>query len=215
MDAIRRSPRGTASAIVEDAAQALGADVSAGGRSAASASGCFSLYATKNITTGEGGVITTDDDGVADRLRLLRNQGMRERYQYEVAGHNYRMTNLPPRLASRSSRGRRDQRRAVSERRRAAEGLAGHRRAHARPRTSARPDPRVPPVHRAGHGWTRGRPGRVRRCADRAWASVAASTTPARLRLRLLPRPTRRSCPGVPTRRRSPARCSACRCTRT
>jgi len=56
--------------------------------------GCFSLYATKNITTAEGGVITTDDDALADKLRVLRNQGMRARYQYEVAGHNYRMTDL-------------------------------------------------------------------------------------------------------------------------
>jgi dTDP-4-amino-4,6-dideoxygalactose transaminase len=80
-------------AIVEDAAQAVGS--SHHGRAAGSfGTGCFSLYATKNICTGEGGVVTTDDDGVADRLRLLRNQGMRERYQYEVAGHNYRLTDL-------------------------------------------------------------------------------------------------------------------------
>ncbi len=59
-----------------------------------SASGCFSFYATKNVTSGEGGIITTDDDALADRLRLLRNQGMRARYQYEIAGHNYRMTDL-------------------------------------------------------------------------------------------------------------------------
>ena len=39
--------------------------------------GCFSLYATKNVDTGEGGVVTTNDDEIADRLRLLRNQGMR------------------------------------------------------------------------------------------------------------------------------------------
>jgi len=80
-------------AIVEDAAQAHGATVEGrpvGGFGLA----CFSLYATKNITTGEGGVVTTDDDALADRLRLLRNQGMRARYQYEIAGHNYRMTDL-------------------------------------------------------------------------------------------------------------------------
>ncbi len=39
-------------------------------------------------------MVTTNDDAIADRLRLLRNQGMRQRYQYEVAGHNYRLTNL-------------------------------------------------------------------------------------------------------------------------
>lgn len=80
-------------AVVEDAAQAVGATID--GRAAGSFGlGCFSLYATKNISTGEGGMVTTNDDALADRLRLLRNQGMRERYQYEIAGHNYRMTNL-------------------------------------------------------------------------------------------------------------------------
>jgi dTDP-4-amino-4,6-dideoxygalactose transaminase len=79
--------------IVEDAAQAHGARV--GGRPVGSFGlGCFSLYATKNVTTGEGGVITCDDAALVDRLRLLRNQGMRERYRYELAGHNYRLTDL-------------------------------------------------------------------------------------------------------------------------
>lgn len=79
--------------LIEDAAQAVGARYH--GRAAGSFGvGCFSLYATKNINTGEGGMVTTDDDDVAGRLRLLRNQGMRERYRYEVPGHNYRLTNL-------------------------------------------------------------------------------------------------------------------------
>lgn len=79
--------------LVEDAAQAVGATFD--GKAAGSFGlGCFSLYATKNITTAEGGVITTDDDALADRLRVLRNQGMRARYQYEMAGHNYRMTDV-------------------------------------------------------------------------------------------------------------------------
>lgn len=79
--------------LVEDSAQSHGATY--GGRAAGSFGvGCFSFYGTKNLTTGEGGMITTDDDDVADRLRVLRNQGMRARYQYEVAGHNYRLTDL-------------------------------------------------------------------------------------------------------------------------
>jgi perosamine synthetase len=79
--------------ILEDAAQSHGATQE--GRAAGTFGlGSFSFYATKNITTGEGGIITTDDDVLADRLRVLRNQGMRARYQYEVAGHNYRMTDL-------------------------------------------------------------------------------------------------------------------------
>ncbi|HEU4672706.1 MAG TPA: DegT/DnrJ/EryC1/StrS family aminotransferase, partial [Candidatus Limnocylindrales bacterium] len=54
----------------------------------------FSLYATKNMTTGEGGLITTDDDRLADWLRRYRNQGMRARYQFEMLGYNYRLTDI-------------------------------------------------------------------------------------------------------------------------
>jgi len=79
--------------VIEDAAQAVGAEYH-GRRAGSFGVGCFSLYATKNLSTGEGGVVTTNDDDLADRLRLLRNQGMRERYQYELPGHNYRLTNL-------------------------------------------------------------------------------------------------------------------------
>lgn len=80
-------------AIVEDAAQAHGARQNS--RAAGTfGTGSFSFYATKNITTGEGGMITTNDDDLADRLRIMRNQGMRARYEYVVAGHNYRMTDL-------------------------------------------------------------------------------------------------------------------------
>lgn len=80
-------------AVVEDAAQAAGARIE--GRQVGSyGTGCFSLYATKNITTGEGGIVTTDDDAVADQLRLLRGQGMSGRYEYAMVGHNYRMTDV-------------------------------------------------------------------------------------------------------------------------
>lgn len=79
--------------IVEDAAQAHGARHAAAAAGSFGA-GCFSFYATKNITTGEGGIITTNDDLLADRLRIYRNQGMRQRYQYEMPGTNYRMTDV-------------------------------------------------------------------------------------------------------------------------
>jgi perosamine synthetase len=93
MDAISELADRQGLTIVEDAAQAHGAGM--GTRRAGSwGIGCFSLYATKNLTSGEGGLITTDDDSIADRLRILRNQGMRQRYQYEMAGNNYRMTDL-------------------------------------------------------------------------------------------------------------------------
>jgi perosamine synthetase len=85
-------------AVIEDAAQAHGARV--GGRPVGSFGvGCFSFYATKNVTSGEGGVVTTSDDGLARRLRLLRNQGMVERYRYECVGRNLRMTDLQAAVA--------------------------------------------------------------------------------------------------------------------
>ena len=108
LDAAGRAEHGLA--VVEDAAQAHGATVD--GRGAGSFGlGCFSFYATKNLTTGEGGMVTTDDDALADRLRVLRNQGMRPRYQYEMAGHNYRLTDLQaalalPQLAATTATGR-------------------------------------------------------------------------------------------------------------
>jgi perosamine synthetase len=79
--------------VVEDACQAHGATFR--GRAAGSfGHGAFSLYATKNLTTGEGGLITTHDDALADWLRVYRNQGMRARYQFEMLGFNFRMTDL-------------------------------------------------------------------------------------------------------------------------
>ncbi|TFC34543.1 DegT/DnrJ/EryC1/StrS family aminotransferase [Cryobacterium sp. TMT2-42-4] len=93
MDPIQALATDRSLRILEDAAQSHGASYK--GRYAGSYGlGTFSLYATKNITTGEGGLITTDDDELADRLRVLRNQGMRSRYVYEMAGHNYRLTDL-------------------------------------------------------------------------------------------------------------------------
>jgi len=85
-------------AVVEDAAQAHGAAL--GERRAGSFGiGSFSFYATKNVAAGEGGLITTDDADVARQCRLLRNQGMVERYRYEAVGRNLRMTDLQAALA--------------------------------------------------------------------------------------------------------------------
>jgi dTDP-4-amino-4,6-dideoxygalactose transaminase len=98
-------------ALIEDAAQAHGAAMSAtqGSPSAAAASlprfagsfgtGCFSLYATKNLTAGEGGVITTDDPDLARRLRRLRSHGEDDRYDSVEVGFNYRMTEVGAALA--------------------------------------------------------------------------------------------------------------------
>ena len=80
-------------AVVEDACQAHGASYR-GRKAGAFGHGAFSLYATTNMTTGEGGFATTDDDAIADWLRLYRNQGMRTRYAFEMLGFNYRMTDI-------------------------------------------------------------------------------------------------------------------------
>jgi dTDP-4-amino-4,6-dideoxygalactose transaminase len=80
-------------AIVEDACQAHAATV-AGRRVGSFGHGAFSLYGTKNMTTGEGGLITTNDGRLADWIRLYRNQGMRERYRHEILGYNFRLTDL-------------------------------------------------------------------------------------------------------------------------
>ena len=85
-------------AIVEDSAQSHGATFEGRGVGTFGL-GAFSFYATKNLTTGEGGMITTNDAVLADRPRVLRNQGMRARYQYEMAGHNYRLTDLQAAVA--------------------------------------------------------------------------------------------------------------------
>lgn len=80
-------------ALIEDAAQAVGATYR--GRPVGSfGTGCFSLYATKNIMSGEGGILTTDDPHVAEKLRLLRSHGSRVRYYHDELGYNYRMTDL-------------------------------------------------------------------------------------------------------------------------
>ncbi len=79
--------------IIEDACQAHGAAI--GARKVGTfGSGCFSFYPTKNITTAEGGMITTDSDEVADQARMLRGHGMRRRYYHEMLGYNFRMTDV-------------------------------------------------------------------------------------------------------------------------
>jgi perosamine synthetase len=93
MDDIERIVARRGLALVEDAAQALGAEV--GCRAVGSfGTGCFSFYATKNVTTGEGGVVTTDDDAVAEVVRVLRDQGQRGPYGYRRAGFNLRLSEL-------------------------------------------------------------------------------------------------------------------------
>ena len=80
-------------AVVEDAAQAHGAEFN-GRRVGTFGTGCFSFYPTKNMTTGEGGMITTDDDELAARCRQIRHHGQSRRYYHDVFGLNYRTTDI-------------------------------------------------------------------------------------------------------------------------
>jgi dTDP-4-amino-4,6-dideoxygalactose transaminase len=81
-------------AVVEDACQAHAAAVAGRPVGAFGVLGCFSFYPTKNMHTLEGGMITTDDPALARTLRLLRNQGMEQRYANEIVGANLRMTDV-------------------------------------------------------------------------------------------------------------------------
>ncbi|MBT9255916.1 DegT/DnrJ/EryC1/StrS family aminotransferase [Phycicoccus sp. MAQZ13P-2] len=81
-------------AVVEDAAQAHGASLDGVPVGAFGDLGVFSLYPTKNMTAGEGGMVTVAAASHERLLRLLRNQGMLERYRNEVVGLNTRMTDL-------------------------------------------------------------------------------------------------------------------------
>ena len=86
--------------VIEDAAESLGAEYRGRPAGKTDQAGCFSLYATKVITSGEGGAITTDDDEFADKVRLVRNHGMRGGYDTRVLGFNYRLPEIPAAIAS-------------------------------------------------------------------------------------------------------------------
>lgn len=80
--------------LVEDACQAHGAEFSGKRAGSFGDVGCFSFYATKNVACGEGGMITTNDDEVADKLKLLRAHGEAQRYSSVMLGYNYRLTEV-------------------------------------------------------------------------------------------------------------------------
>ena len=92
MDALREACN--AVPIIEDACQAHGADAGNGRAGSHGLAGCFSFYPTKNMTTGEGGMVTTDDDDVAAAVAQLRAHGQGERYEHLQLGFNYRMTDI-------------------------------------------------------------------------------------------------------------------------
>jgi len=79
--------------IIEDACQSHGATYK-GKKVGSFDTGAFSLYPTKNITSGEGGMITTNDEEIAEQCRVLRNHGMRRRYYHDEMGFNFRTSDI-------------------------------------------------------------------------------------------------------------------------
>jgi perosamine synthetase len=81
-------------ALLEDAAQAHGTTYQGKPAGSYADAACWSLYASKNMTTGEGGMVTTDDDKIDETLRLIRNHGEKAKYASIIMGNNYRMPEL-------------------------------------------------------------------------------------------------------------------------
>ncbi|PLJ77828.1 DegT/DnrJ/EryC1/StrS family aminotransferase [Infirmifilum sp. SLHALR2] len=94
MDEIMKIARENGLAVIEDCAQAIGSEYK--GRKVGSIGdvGAFSFYQSKNMTTGEGGMVTTNDEAVYRKARLFVEHGSEERYYHTTLGWNYRMTEL-------------------------------------------------------------------------------------------------------------------------
>jgi perosamine synthetase len=86
-------------AVIEDACQSLGSTYKNRQTGSFGAMGCFSLYASKVLTAGEGGAVVTDDDKLADRLLMIRNHGMVEGYDTRILGLNLRLPELSAAIA--------------------------------------------------------------------------------------------------------------------
>jgi perosamine synthetase len=94
MDAVREIAATHQVCIIEDAAEAHGALYKGRNVGRLGDVGCFSFYPNKNMTTAEGGMITTDNDEIAEKARLLRSHGQDRTYHHIVLGYNYRMTDI-------------------------------------------------------------------------------------------------------------------------
>ena len=80
--------------VVEDAAQAHGATYAGEPAGVFADASCWSFYASKNMTTGEGGIVTTDSDEMAETLSLIRTHGEKAKYTSLILGSNYRMSEI-------------------------------------------------------------------------------------------------------------------------
>jgi len=87
-------------ALIEDAAQAHGATYAGKPAGSFADAACWSFYASKNITTGEGGIITTSNDQTDETLRLIRTHGEKAKYASLILGNNYRMSEMQAALGN-------------------------------------------------------------------------------------------------------------------
>ncbi|MEM1515795.1 MAG: DegT/DnrJ/EryC1/StrS family aminotransferase, partial [Candidatus Bathyarchaeia archaeon] len=98
MDPIKKIAERHGLYVIEDAAEAHGAEYKGKKVGSMGDIGCFSFYANKIITTGEGGMITTNNSEIAEKVRKLRDQGynvnLRKWLVHDILGYNYRLTNL-------------------------------------------------------------------------------------------------------------------------
>ncbi len=94
MDEMLEVAHNNGSAIIEDACQSHGSEYKGKKVGSIGDVGCFSFYPSKNMTSGEGGMITTNNDEIADFCRLYRNHGQSEVYTYQQEGFNYRITDI-------------------------------------------------------------------------------------------------------------------------
>ena len=94
MDTIMRLAKNYDLTVIEDAAQAHGAEFAGEPVGGIGTVGIFSFYPTKNMTTGEGGIVVTSNEEVAKKAELLINHGLTDRYYHEELGFNYRMTDI-------------------------------------------------------------------------------------------------------------------------
>jgi perosamine synthetase len=94
MDSIMRICKYSGAMLTEDAAQAVGAEYRGKKVGSFGHFSAFSFYATKNITTGEGGMILTDSEELAGKASIIRNQGQSRPYRHDIVSYNFRMTDM-------------------------------------------------------------------------------------------------------------------------
>ncbi|HEX6561010.1 MAG TPA: DegT/DnrJ/EryC1/StrS family aminotransferase, partial [Nitrososphaera sp.] len=99
MDALDELAQKRSLAVIEDACQSLGSTYKKRQTGTFGEMGCFSMYASKVLTSGEGGAITTDDSRLADKLKMIRNHGMVKGYDTRILGLNLRLPELAAAIA--------------------------------------------------------------------------------------------------------------------